>query len=187
MGALPTENELLWPSFRGPSELAEIERTPLSARGLPASTYELVTRAANLWGDRPALSVLPDAESFRTPFVRTFAELEADVHRAAAVLVELGVRRGEPVAVVSLNCAEMVPLLLGAAARRSSSRRYPTSTPTCGHRRARSRRTPAPERWLRCGPPQRPTLRLRWSRSTAPTLPTSQNGCRKLTTRSCRY
>ena len=116
MGALTTENGLLWPSFRGPSELAEIERIPLSARGLPASTYELVRRAADLWGDRPALSVLPDAESFRTPFVRTFAELAADVHRAAAVLVELGVQRGEPVAVVSLNCAEMVPLLLAAEA-----------------------------------------------------------------------
>ena len=116
MGALTTENELLWPSFRGPSELAEIERIPLSERGLPASTYELVRRAANLWRDRPAVSVLPDAESFRTPFVRTFAELAGDVHRAAAVLVELGVGVASAVAVVSVNCAEMLPLLLAAEA-----------------------------------------------------------------------
>ena len=60
--------------------MAAVERVPLSERGLPASTYELVRRAASLWRDRPALSVLPDAESFRTPLVRTFAELARDVH-----------------------------------------------------------------------------------------------------------
>ena len=116
MGALTTENELLWPSFHGPDDLAAVERVPLSERGLPASTYELVRRAAELWPARPAVSVMPDAESFHTPLVRTFAELAGDVHRAAAVLAELGVRRGEAVAVVSVNCAEMLPLLLAAEA-----------------------------------------------------------------------
>ena len=77
MGALTTENELLWPRFSGPADLAEVERIPLSERGLPASTYELVRRAAELWPDRPAVSVLPDAERFHTPLVRTFAELAA--------------------------------------------------------------------------------------------------------------
>ncbi|MGA9856848.1 MAG: acyl-CoA synthetase [Solirubrobacteraceae bacterium] len=116
MGPLTTENELLWPALRGRSELADVESILLSERGLPASTYELVTRAAGLWPDRPAVSVLPDAASFRTPFVRTFAELARDVHRAAAVLGELGVGRGEAVAVISVNCAEMLPLLLAAEA-----------------------------------------------------------------------
>jgi fatty-acyl-CoA synthase len=109
-------DDLLWPRFSGPDDLAEIERIPLSDRALPASTYELVRRAAELWPDRPAVSVLLDAASFHTPFVRTFAELAGDVHRAAAVLAELGVRRGEAVAVVSVNCAEMLPLLLAAEA-----------------------------------------------------------------------
>ena len=116
MGALTTKNELLWPCFQEPSDLAAVERVPLSERGLPASTYELVRRAAELWPDRPAVSVLPDAESFHTPFVRTFAELAGDVHRAAAVLAELGVSRGDAVAVISVNCAEMLPLLLAAEA-----------------------------------------------------------------------
>ncbi len=116
MGALTTENELLWPSFHGPSDLAEVERVPLCERGLPASTYELVRRAAELWPDRPAVSVLPNAELFHAPFVRTFAELAGDVHRAAAVLAELGVSRSDAVAVVSVNCAEMLPLLLAAEA-----------------------------------------------------------------------
>ncbi|MFZ0971414.1 MAG: acyl-CoA synthetase [Solirubrobacteraceae bacterium] len=116
MGALTTENELLWPSSHRPSDLAEVERVPLSERGLPASTYELVRRAAELWPDRPAVSVLPNAELFHTPFVRTFAELAGDVHRAAAVLTELGVSRSDAVAVVSVNCAELLPLLLAAEA-----------------------------------------------------------------------
>jgi len=115
MGALRTELPL-WPAFSGPAGLAEVERVPLGERGLPASTYELVTRAAELWPDRPAVSVLPDAARFHTPLVWSFAELAQDVHRAAAVLAGLGVRRGEPVAVISVNCAEMLPLLLAAEA-----------------------------------------------------------------------
>src|ERR1700752_1374702 len=116
MGALTTEHELLWPPFTGPSALAEVERVPLSERGLPASTYELVRRAAELWPDRPAVSVLPNAESFDPPFERTLAEWSADVHRAAAVLAQLGVSHGDAVAVVSVNCGEMLPLLLAAEA-----------------------------------------------------------------------
>ena len=106
----------LWPSFSGPSQLAAVERVRLGDRGLPASTYELVGRAAELWPDRPAVSVLPNAESFHTPLVRTFAELARDVHRAAIVLAERGVDRGDAVAVVSVNCAELLPLLLAAEA-----------------------------------------------------------------------
>ena len=109
-------SDLLWPSFSGPSQLAAVERVRLSDRGLPASTYELVRRAASLWPDRPAVSVLPDAESFHTPLVRTFAELAGDVHRDAAVLAELGVERGDAVAVLSVNCGELLPLLLAAEA-----------------------------------------------------------------------
>ena len=69
MGLLSSELSL-WPRFSAPADLAEVERIPLSDRGLPASTYELVRRAAELWPDRPAVSVLPDAESFHTPLVR---------------------------------------------------------------------------------------------------------------------
>jgi fatty-acyl-CoA synthase len=115
MGTVTSEIPL-WPQFTAPGELAGVERIPLSQRGLPASTYELVRRAADLWPNRPAVSVLPDAERFHTPLVLTFAELAKDVHRAAAALAELGVTRGDPVAVISVNCAEMLPLLLAAEA-----------------------------------------------------------------------
>jgi len=111
----PSE-QLLWPRLGGPSDLTEVERVPLADRGLPASTYELVTRAAGLWPERTAASVLPDAERWHAPVRRTFGELAADVHRAANVLGELGVGRDDAVAVISVNCAELLPLLLAAEA-----------------------------------------------------------------------
>jgi fatty-acyl-CoA synthase len=111
----PSE-QLLWPSLGGPADLAEVERVPLADRGLPASTYELVTRAAALWPERTAASVMPDAERWQAPVRRTFGELAADVHRAANVLGELGVERDDAVAVISVNCAELLPLLLAAEA-----------------------------------------------------------------------
>ena len=106
----------LWPPFRGPSDLPALERVPLSERGLPASTYDLVRRAAELWPTRRAVSVLPDGGRFTSPFVRTFAELADDVDRAAGALAAVGVRRGDAVSVISVNCAEMLPLLLAAEA-----------------------------------------------------------------------
>ena len=112
----PALTRELWPRFAAPADLAEVERVPLEERELPATTYELITRAAALWPGRTAVSVLPDAQRWRDPQRRTFAELAADVHRAANVLAALGVRRGEAVALLSVNCAELVPALLAAEA-----------------------------------------------------------------------
>ncbi|HSS61448.1 MAG TPA: acyl-CoA synthetase [Candidatus Limnocylindrales bacterium] len=106
----------LWPRLSAPSDLDAVERVPLDERGLPESTYGLVARAAQLWPDRPAVSVLPDADRFLAPRVSTFAELAEDVHRAAAVLAGLGVQRGDAVAVISVNCGELLPVLLAAQA-----------------------------------------------------------------------
>ena len=77
--------DLLWPTYDGPGDLAAIEAVPLADRGLPGTTYELLVRAAGLWPDRVALSVLPDGDRWEQPSERTFAELLADVHRYANV------------------------------------------------------------------------------------------------------
>ena len=98
---IESTEELLWPACEGPDDLARIEDVPLEARGLPASTYEMVVRAAELWPARLAVSFLPDAEHWEQASTRTFAELAADVHRAAHVLTRLGVGRGDAVSVVS--------------------------------------------------------------------------------------
>ena len=48
---------LLWPDYATPADLTAIEAVPLQARGLPETTYALLTRAATLWPDRVAVSV----------------------------------------------------------------------------------------------------------------------------------
>ncbi|NUT95377.1 MAG: acyl-CoA synthetase [Saccharothrix sp.] len=107
-------DDLLWPRYTGPADLAAIEAVPLADRGLPESTYALLTRAAERWPERTAISVLPEAARWREPVERTFAELLADVHRYANLLHDLGVRRGDAVALMSPNCAELVPATLAA-------------------------------------------------------------------------
>jgi fatty-acyl-CoA synthase len=108
--------DLLWPACNGPDDLARIEAVPLTDRALPASTYEVVRRAAQLWPDRPAMSFLPDAERWDQPSTRTFAEFAADVHRVAHVLSGLGVGRRDAVAIVSVNCDQLATALLAAEA-----------------------------------------------------------------------
>lgn len=105
-------NDLLWPAYDVPDDLARIEAVPLTERGLPGTTYELVVRAARLWPDRVAMSVLPDAERWWQPVDHTFAELLADVHRYANVLHGFGVRRTDAVALLAPNCDELVAATL---------------------------------------------------------------------------
>jgi fatty-acyl-CoA synthase len=109
-----TGDDMLWPPYEAPSDLAAIEAVPLAARGLPESTYALLTLAARRWPERPAITVLPEAARWREPLRRTFAELLADVHRYANLLHRLGVRRGDAVALMAPNCAGLVPATLAA-------------------------------------------------------------------------
>ncbi len=106
--------DLLWPRYSDPGDLAAIEAVPLADRGLPESTYALLVRAATLWPERTAISVLPDAARWHDPDDRTFAGLLSDVHRYANLLRELGIRRGDAVALMSPNCADLIPATLAA-------------------------------------------------------------------------
>ncbi|GAB7185249.1 AMP-binding domain protein [Kitasatospora sp. Ki12] len=106
--------DLLWPRYAAPDDLAAIEAVPLQARGLPGSTYDLLVRAASRWPDRTALTVLPEAARWREPVRLTFADLLERVHRYANLLHRLGVRRGDAVALMALNCADLVPAVLAA-------------------------------------------------------------------------
>jgi acyl-CoA synthetase (AMP-forming)/AMP-acid ligase II len=106
--------DLLWPAYDGPHDLAAIEAVPLADRGLPGTTYELLVRAAGLWPDRVALTVLPDGYRWEQPTERTFAELLADVHRYANAFHALGVRRTDGVALLAPNCDEFITATLGA-------------------------------------------------------------------------
>ncbi|WP_055587247.1 acyl-CoA synthetase [Peterkaempfera griseoplana] len=107
-------HDLLWPACDGPADPVVIEAVPLDERGLPATTYDALLRAARLWPDRPALTVLPDAEHFRHPATTTFAQLRDQVHRTANLLHALGVTRGAAVGLLSPNTAELPGGLLAA-------------------------------------------------------------------------
>ncbi|MFJ2756411.1 acyl-CoA synthetase [Nocardioides sp. NPDC087217] len=107
-------NNMLWPTYDAPSDLTAIEAVALSSRGLPESTYSLLSRAASLWPDRVAVSVLPDAARWEQPSERTFRELLADVHQVANLLHGLGVDRGDAVSLLSPNCGELITATLAA-------------------------------------------------------------------------
>ena len=107
-------NQILWPAYDHPRDLAAIETIPLEDRGLPTSTYDLLVRAAGLWPERTALTVLPDGARWREPVSRTYAQVLADVHRAANALHDAGVGRGDAVALMSPNCDELITATLAA-------------------------------------------------------------------------
>ncbi|RHW23380.1 acyl-CoA synthetase [Nocardioides immobilis] len=104
----------LWPRYDGPEDLPLIEAVPLADRGLPATTYDVLCRAAALWPDRTALSVLPEAARWRDHTDVTFGELLGRVNRVANHLHGLGVRRGDAVGLLSPNCEDLVVATLAA-------------------------------------------------------------------------
>ena len=106
--------DALWPVYATPGDLEAIESIPLADRGIPESTYALLSRAARLWPDRRAVTVLPDATRWTEPSLRTFGGLLADVHRAANALHDLGVRRHDAVTLISPNCDELITATLAA-------------------------------------------------------------------------
>ncbi|MBZ5739146.1 acyl-CoA synthetase [Nocardioides mangrovi] len=101
-------------AYDDPADLADIEAVPLAERGLPATTYDVLARAAELWPDRTALVVLPDAERWEEPVRRTYGELLADVHRVANLLRSKGIRRTDAVALLAPNCDQLVTATLAA-------------------------------------------------------------------------
>lgn len=110
-----TEDTVLWPAtFDRPGDLFDVEAVPLGDRGLPETTYEAIARAASLWPDRTAITVLPDAERWQSPTCRTYRDLLVDVHRYANALHGLGVRRSDVVAIMSPNCDELITATLAA-------------------------------------------------------------------------
>jgi fatty-acyl-CoA synthase len=103
---------VLWPDYDGPGDLAQVEAVPLADRGLPPTTYDLVARAAGLWPERVAMSVLTSGERWALPVERTFGQLLADVHRQANAFHSLGIRRGDGIALLAPNCEGLITATL---------------------------------------------------------------------------
>ncbi|WP_030691386.1 acyl-CoA synthetase [Streptomyces globisporus] len=104
----------LWPTYDQPGDLKTIESLALEDRGLPGSTYDVLARAAVLWPDRPALTVLPGAERWTRGETVDFARLRDQVHRIANLFHRHGVRRTTAVGLLTPNTGLLPAALLAA-------------------------------------------------------------------------
>ncbi|MFI9616484.1 acyl-CoA synthetase [Streptomyces sp. NPDC052023] len=105
------------PRVASAADLPAIEAVPLAERGLPSSTYELLAGAAARHPDAPALHMLRgrgapwhEADSW------TYAELLAQVHRAANLYRALGLPDGGTVGILLPNTGHTYAAFLGAQA-----------------------------------------------------------------------
>lgn len=100
--------------------LADVQRLealrPLEEAVPVASTYEIVVNSARAFGDKTALTFLPDAEGRAEPLRWSYAELLAGIHRTANLLHRLGVGPSDAVAVLLPGCLEHHLALWGASA-----------------------------------------------------------------------
>ena len=92
--------------IRNQSDIAAIEAIPLSERALPESSYAALVDASKRSPDAQALSFFLSADRLDEAHVWTYAELVADVTRAANVFAALGVAADRPVAYVLPNLPE---------------------------------------------------------------------------------
>src|SRR5215467_13236363 len=88
------------------ADVQRIEKEPLETRDLPPTTYEAFTAGAQRWPDRKALTFFLTADTYRRAFTWTYAELLAEITRAANALQAFGVSAEHPVAYVLPNLPE---------------------------------------------------------------------------------
>src|SRR5271157_2835753 len=92
--------------IRNQSDIVAIEAIPLSERALPESSYAALVDAAKRSPEAQALSFFLSADRLDEAHVWTYAELVADVTRAANLFAALGVAVDRPVAYVLPNLPE---------------------------------------------------------------------------------
>jgi hypothetical protein len=117
--------------IRNRSDIAAVEAVPLSERGLPESSHAALVGAAKRSPEAQALSFFLSADRLDEAHVWTYAELVADVTRAANVFAALGVAADRPVAYVLPNLPETH---LGRRSRWRSARRQPDAPTETGSR-----------------------------------------------------
>ncbi|HWJ81191.1 MAG TPA: acyl-CoA synthetase [Nocardioides sp.] len=105
-----------WPTFTAPEDVERIEAVPLAERDLPATTFQVLRRAADQWPDRAAISVMPDASRWADAVSVTYRELLALTEQVAHALARRGVTPTTPVGILAPNCLQVVPAMLGAQA-----------------------------------------------------------------------
>lgn len=97
-------------------DIEALEATPLEARDLPASTYELLRRSAQRYGELPALQFLLQGSAAEQPLQVSYAELFARVTQAANAFHRLGVRPGTAVSFLLPNLPQTHYVIWGGEA-----------------------------------------------------------------------
>lgn len=97
-------------------DVEALEQTPLDARDLPSSTYELLRRSAQRFGPDNALSFLLQGSAAEEPLRISYAELFARVTQAANAFHRLGVRPGNAVSFLLPNLPQTHYVIWGGEA-----------------------------------------------------------------------
>jgi fatty-acyl-CoA synthase len=88
------------------ADISAIEAVPLAERRLPRNTFEAIAASAGRSPTAAALSFFVSAARHDRPFSWTYAELLAEIIRAANLFHSMGVTRDAPVAYVLPNLPE---------------------------------------------------------------------------------
>lgn len=101
-------------AFRSLADIEALERTPYEAAIPARTTYGLIARAAEKFGDRDAFVYLPDADLATPPRRVTYAQLLDNIHRAANLFRSLGAGPDDAIAILAPNIPETHYALWGA-------------------------------------------------------------------------
>lgn len=109
-------NDLTAFKFSTLTDLAELEKTPLEARNLPTSTYEVLEQSAERYGNKTALRFLLQGTVEEQPLCFSFQQLFAKVTQAANAFHALGVTPKDSVSMLLPNLPQTHFTIWGAEA-----------------------------------------------------------------------
>ncbi|PKQ40266.1 acyl-CoA synthetase [Pseudomonas sp. YY-1] len=91
------------PLIRSLQDIQQIESTPLSDRGLPESTFDLIRRTAQASPHAPALSFILQGTAEEAPLRLNYTELLGKITQTANAFHRLGLRPGKAVSFLLPN------------------------------------------------------------------------------------
>ncbi len=97
-------------------DVLRIEKTPLDQQSFPETSYEIICRAASLYGESSAIEFFLDSQDFRLSFSTSYLELLENVTRCANMFREHGVQRHDVVGFVLPNLPETHSVIWGGEA-----------------------------------------------------------------------
>lgn len=100
--------------IRGVGDIERLEQMPYEDLVPSRSIYEVFQATAKLFGERPALTMLPSAALDATPVTYSHAELLAEITRAANLFAQFGMGGDGVVSIIARTHAQVPALIWGA-------------------------------------------------------------------------